>query len=159
MKMKKKLISSLALGAMLAAVPTAAMAEVVTINLGDPLVTVDAGNHVMREVAGADEEGVILVPVRDVAEAFGGTVVYDEAQNLVKLTLPNGNWANIAIGDPVTGTAAATAGDGQGIVEKGTFINDRLYVPATLMATCLGGNVELIDYQRDEVFRLIYYVR
>lgn len=159
MRMKKKLISSLALGAMLAAAPTAAMAEVVTINLGDPLVTVDAGNHVMREVAGADEEGVILVPVRDVAEAFGGTVVYDEAQNLVKLTLPNGNWANIAIEDPVAETTAATAGDGQGIVEKGTFINDRLYVPATLMATCLGGNVELIDYQRDEVFRLIYYVR
>ena len=32
--MKKKLIGSLVLGAMLAAVPTAAMAEVVTINLG-----------------------------------------------------------------------------------------------------------------------------
>ena len=35
--MKKKLIGSLVLGAMLATVPTAAMAEVVTINLGDPL--------------------------------------------------------------------------------------------------------------------------
>ena len=158
--MKKKLIGSLVLGAMLATVPTAAMAEVVTINLGDPLVTVDAGNHVMREVAGVNEDGVILVPVRDVAEAFGGTVVYDESQNVVKLTFPNGNWANIAIEGSFTGTAAETAtSSSNGIVDKGTFINDRLYVPATLMATCLGGRVELIDYQRDEVFRLIYYVR
>lgn len=158
--MKKKLIGSLVLGAMLATVPTAAMAEVVTINLGDPLVTVDAGNHVMREVAGVNEDGVILVPVRDVAEAFGGTVVYDESQNVVKLTFPNGNWANIAIEGSSTGTADETAtNSSNGIVDKGTFINDRLYVPATLMATCLGGRVELIDYQRDEVFRLIYYVR
>ena len=158
--MKKKLIGSLILGAMLATVPTAAMAEVVTINLGDPLVTVDAGNHVMREVAGVNEDGVILVPVRDVAEAFGGTVVYDESQNVVKLTFPNGNWANIAIEGSFTGTADETAtNSSNGIVDKGTFINDRLYVPATLMATCLGGCVELIDYQRDEVFRLIYYVR
>lgn len=158
--MKKKLIGSLVLGAMLATVPTAAMAEVVTINLGDPLVTVDAGNHVMREVAGVNEDGVILVPVRDVAEAFGGTVVYDESQNVVKLTFPNGNWANIAIEGSSTGTADETAtNSSNGIVDKGTFINDRLYVPATLMATCLGGHVELIDYQRDEVFRLIYYVR
>lgn len=157
--MKKKLISSLALGAMLATVPTAAMAEVVTINLGNPLVTVDAGNHVMREVAGVNEEGVILVPVRDVAEAFGGTVVYDETLNLVKLTFPNGNWANITLDGASAGTATTSVSDSQGVVEKGTFINDRLYVPATLMATCLGGNVELIDYQRDEVFRLIYYVR
>ena len=158
--MKKKLIGSLVLGAMLATVPTAAMAEVVTINLGNPLVTVDAGNHVMREVAGVNEDGVILVPVRDVAEAFGGTVVYDESQNVVKLTFPNGNWANIAIEGSSTGTADETAtNSSNGIVDKGTFINDRLYVPATLMATCLGGRVELIDYQRDEVFRLIYYVR
>ena len=158
--MKKKLIGSLVLGAMLATVPTAAMAEVVTINLGDPLVTVDAGNHVMREVAGVNEDGVILVPVRDVAEAFGGTVVYDESQTVVKLTFPNGNWANIAIEGSSTGTAAENAtSSSNGIVDKGTFINDRLYVPATLMATCLGGRVELIDYQRDDVFRLIYYVR
>ena len=154
--MKKKLIGSLVLGAMLAAVPTAAMAEVVTINLGDPLVTVDADSHVMQEVAGVNEDGVILVPVRDVAEAFGGTVVYDESQNVVKLTLPNGNWANIAIEGPSDGVITNS---GNGIVDKGTFINDRLYIPATLMATCLGGRVELIDYQRDEVFRLIYYVR
>lgn len=154
--MKKKLIGSLVLGAMLAAVPTAAMAEVVTINLGDPLVTVDAGSHIMQEVAGVNEDGVILVPVRDVAEAFGGTVVYDESQNVVKLTLPNGNWANIAIEGP---SDEAITDSGNGIVDKGTFINDRLYIPATLMATCLGGRVELIDYQRDEVFRLIYYVR
>lgn len=154
--MKKKLIGSLVLGAMLAAVPTAAMAEVVTINLGDPLVTVDADSHVMQEVAGVNEDGVILVPVRDVAEAFGGTVVYDESQNVVKLTLPNGNWANIAIEGP---SDEAITDSGNGIVDKGTFINDRLYIPATLMATCLGGRVELIDYQRDEVFRLIYYVR
>ena len=154
--MKKKLIGSLVLGAMLAAVPTAAMAEVVTINLGDPLVTVDADSHVMQEVAGVNEEGVIMVPVRDVAEAFGGTVVYDESQNVVKLTLPNGNWANIAIEGP---SDEAITDSGNGIVDKGTFINDRLYIPATLMATCLGGRVELIDYQRDEVFRLIYYVR
>ena len=158
--MKKKLIGSLVLGAMLATAPTAAMAEVVTINLGDPLVTVDAGSHVMREVAGVNEEGIILVPVRDVAEAFGGTVVYDEGQNIVKLTFPNGNWANIAIEGSSTGAAdGAVAALSDGMVDKGTFINDRLYVPATLMATCLGGRVELIDYQRDEVFRLIYYVR
>ena len=156
--MKKKLIGSLVLGAMLATVPTAAMAEVVTINLGDPLVTVDAGNHVMREVAGVNEDGVILVPVRDVAEAFGGTVVYDESQSIVKLSFPNGNWANITL-DGAAETSNAGAEESQGIVDKGTFINDRLYVPATLMATCLGGRVELIDYQRDDVFRLIYYVR
>lgn len=154
--MKKKLISSLVLSAMLAVAPTAAMAEVVTINLGDPLVTVDAGSHIMQEVAGVNEDGVILVPVRDVAEAFGGTVVYDESQNVVKVTLPNGNWANIAIEGP---SDEAITDSGNGIVDKGTFINDRLYIPATLMATCLGGRVELIDYQRDEVFRLIYYVR
>lgn len=154
--MKKKLIGSLVLSAMLAVAPTAAMAEVVTINLGDPLVTVDADSHVMQEVAGVNEDGVILVPVRDVAEAFGGTVVYDERQNVVKVTLPNGNWANIAIEGP---SDEAITDSGNGIVDKGTFINDRLYIPATLMATCLGGHVELIDYQRDEVFRLIYYVR
>ena len=158
--MKKRLIGSLVLGAMLATVPTAAMAEVVTINLGDPLATVDAGSYVMQEVAGVNEEGEILVLVRDVAEAFGGTVVYDESQNVVKLTFPNGNWANIAIEGSSTANADGTVMDsGNGIVDKGTFINDRLYVPATLMATCLGGRVELIDYQSDAVFRLIYYVR
>ena len=158
--MKKKLIGSLVLGALLATVPTAAMAKVVTINLGDPVITVNADSHVMREVAGMNEDGVILVPVRDVAEAFAGTVVYDESQNVVKLTFPNGNWANIAIEGPLSENVdGVTTESDTGIVDKGIFINDRLYIPASLMATCLGGEVELIQDQSGQVFRLIYYVR
>ena len=158
--MKKKWIAALLLGAMLASAPTAAMAQVVTINLGNPKITVDGNSCMMCNVAGINEDGVILVPVRDVAEAFGGTVVYDETQNVVKLTFPNGKWANIAIEDPfLENVDDVTTESDTGIVDKGTFINDRLYIPASLMATCLGGKVELIQDQSGQVFRLIYYVR
>lgn len=155
--MNKKIISSLILGAMLAVTPAAAFAETVTVDLGNPVINVDGSSYVMQDVAGLNEEGVILVPVRDIAEAFGGTVVYDAAENTVKLTFPNGNWANIAIGAPVDGTAADA--DADGIVSTGTFVNDKLYIPATLMATCLGARLELIDYGQDTVYRLIYHVR
>lgn len=158
--MKKKWIAALLLGAMLASAPTAAMAQVVTINLGNPEITVDGNSCMMCNVAGINEDGVILVPVRDVAEAFGGTVVYDETQNVVKLTFPNGNWANIAIEDPfLENVDGVTTESDTSIVDKGTFINNRLYIPASLMATCLGGKVELIQDQSGQVFRLIYYVR
>lgn len=155
--MNKKIISSLILGAMLAVTPATAFAETVTVDLGNPVINVDGSSYVMQDVAGLNEEGVILVPVRDIAEAFGGTVVYDAAENTVKLTFPNGNWANIAIGAPVDG--AADDADADGIVSTGTFVNDRLYIPATLMATCLGARLELIDYGQDTVYRLIYHVR
>ena len=155
--MNKKIISSLILGAMLAVTPATAFAETVTVDLGNPVVNVDGSSYVMQDVAGLNEEGVILVPVRDIAEAFGGTVVYDAAEHTVKLTFPNGNWANIAIGAPVD--EAAADADADGIVSTGTFVNDRLYIPATLMATCLSARLELIDYGQDTVYRLIYHVR
>lgn len=155
--MMKKLISSLALGAMLAAVPTAAMADVMTIDLGNSLATVNGNDYQMQGVAGVDEEGMILVPVRDVAEALGGTVVYDNGQNMVQLTFPNGNWAYMELLDPAA--SDAKTGEEQGMMEKAVFIQDRLYVPAAVMATCLGGRVEMIDYQQGAVFRLIYSVR
>ena len=155
--MNKKIISSLILGAMLAVTPATAFAETVTVDLGNPVVNVDGSSYVMQDVAGLNEEGVILVPVRDIAEAFDGTVVYDAAEHTVKLTFPNGNWANIAIGAPVD--EAAADADADGIVSTGTFVNDRLYIPATLMATCLGARLELIDYGQDTVYRLIYHVR
>ena len=155
--MNKKIISSLILGAMLAVTPATAFAETVTVDLGNPVVNVDGSSYVMQDVAGLNEEGVILVPVRDIAEAFGGTVVYDAAEHTVNLTFPNGNWANIAIGAPVD--EAAADADADGIVSTGTFVNDKLYIPATLMATCLGARLELIDYGQDTVYRLIYHVR
>ena len=110
----------------------------------------------MENVAGISKDGVILVPVRDVAEAYGGTVVYDKASNTVKMTFPNGNWATITIVAPID---QDTVLDGDSIVSVGTFMNDRLYIPATLMATCLGARIELIDWNSDHVYRLIYHVR
>lgn len=159
--MKQKLIGSLLLGALLATTPTAALAETVTIDLGNPVVSVDADDFIMQEVAGVSDDGVILVPVRDVAEAFHGTVVYDEAQGQIRLTFPNGNWANIVISDITAIESAANDGnsDSTGLTTMGTFINDKLYMPATIMASCLGARIELIDYGREEVFRLIYHVR
>lgn len=159
--MKQKLIGTLLLGALFVTTPAAALAETVTIDLGNPVVSVDADDFIMQEVAGVSDDGVILVPVRDVAEAFHGTVVYDEAQGQIRLTFPNGNWANIVISD-ITATESATendTNDSAGMTTMGTFINDKLYMPATVMASCLGARIELIDYGRDEVFRLIYHVR
>lgn len=159
--MKQKLIGTLLLGALFVTTPAAALAETVTIDLGNPVVSVDADDFIMQEVAGVSDDGVILVPVRDVAEAFHGTVVYDEAQGQIRLTFPNGNWANIVISD-ITATELATendTNDSAGLTTMGTFINDKLYMPATVMASCLGAHIELIDYGRDEVFRLIYHVR
>lgn len=154
--LKKKLCAGLLLGAMLAAVPSAALAETVTIDLGNPVVTVDGTDVVMQEVAGVNENGVIMVPVRDVAKAFGGTVVYDGVLNQVKLTFPNGNWADITIQED---NDAADATDDEGITSVGTFMNDRLYIPADVMAICLGARLELVDYGQDHVYRLIYHVR
>lgn len=154
--LKKKLCAGLLLGAMMATVPSAALAETMMIDLGNPVATVDGTDVVMHDVAGISKDGVILVPVRDVAEAFGGTVLYDGTLNQVKLTFPNGNWADITI---QADNNAADNGNAEGIVSVGTFMNDRLYIPADLMATCLGGRLELVDYGRDNVYRLIYHVR
>lgn len=157
--MKKKVLGSLLLGAMLASVPAAAMAETVTINLGNPVASVDADTIVMQSVAGISEDGVILVPVRDVAEAFGGTVVYTPETNQVKLSLPNGQWAEITVQTTANGSANGAADQTDGIVSVGTFVDDKLYIPADLMATCLGARLELIDYGQEGVYRLIYHVR
>lgn len=154
--MKKKLISSLVLGAMLATAPMSAFAGTFTVDLGNPVAVMDGQKVVMDNVAGISEDGEILVPVRDVAEAYGGTVVYDGEENKVSMTFPNGNWATIEIDAQVGEDGLA---DGDGIVSVGTFVNDRLYIPAQLMATCLGARIELVDYGQDHVYRLIYQVR
>ena len=154
--MKKKLISSLVLGALLATAPMSAFAGTCTVDLGNRVAVMDGHKVIMENYAGVSEDGVILVPVRDMAEAYGGTVVYDGAANQVSMTFPNGNWAAIEIDAPV-GEDGAVNGDG--IVSVGTFMNDRLYIPATLMATCLGARIELIDYGQNHVYRLIYHVR
>ena len=156
MHTKKKLISSLVLGALLATAPASAFAGTFTVDLGNRVAVMDGRQVVMENVAGISKDGVILVPVRDVAEAYGGTVVYDKASNTIKMTFPNGNWATITIDAPVD---QDTVLDGDGIVSVGTFMNDRLYIPATLMATCLGARIELIDWNSDHVYRLIYHVR
>ena len=157
--MKKKVLGSLLLGAMLASVPAAAMAETVTINLSNPVASVDADTIVMQSVAGISEDGVILVPVRDVAEAFGGTVVYTPETSQVKLSLPNGQWAEITVQTTANGSTGSAADQTEGIVSVGTFVDDKLYIPADLMATCLGARLELIDYGQEGVYRLIYHVR
>ena len=154
--MKKKIISSIVLGAMLATAPATAFAGTFTVDLGNPVAVMDGQKVMMNDVAGISQDGIILVPVRELAEAYGGTVVYDGEANTVKMTFPNGNWATIEIDSPA---AADGSYDGDGIVSVGTFINDRLYIPATLMATCLGARIELIDYGQDHVYRLIYHVR
>ena len=153
---KKKLISSLLLGAMLATAPASAFAGTFIVDLGNPVAVMDGHKVVMENTAGISKDGVILVPVRDVAEAYGGTVVYDKASNTVNMTFPNGNWATIEIDAPID---QDTVTDGEGIVSIGTFMNDRLYIPATLMATCLGARIELVDWNADHVYRLIYHVR
>ena len=154
--MKKKLISSLVLGAMLATAPMSAFAETLTMDLGSQTAVMDGKKIVLEQAAGIHKNGQILVPVRAVAEAYGGTVVYDKVSNTVKMTFPNGNWATITIDAPVD---QDTVLDGDGIVSVGTFMNDRLYIPAALMATCLGARMELIDWNSDHVYRLIYHVR
>ncbi len=154
--MKKKLISSLVLGAMLATAPAAAFAGTLTMDLGNPVAVMDGQQVVMDNVAGISKDGVILVPVRDVAEAYGGTVVYDADARMVRMTFPNGNWATIEIDAPLGKDGLP---DGNGIMSIGTFVNDRLYIPAQLMATCLGGRIELVDWNSDHVYRLIYHVR
>ena len=156
--MKQKWIKTFVLGAMLATVPTAAMAETVTIDFGDPVISVDAGQYLMREVAGVSEDGVILVPARDVAKAFQGTVIYDEATQQVRFTFPKGNWATIDIHTTDNRTSGNAAQE-NGFNTPAMILNDTLYVPADAMAQCIGGKVELIDYGRDEVYRLIYHVR
>ena len=153
---KKKLISSLVLGAMLATAPASAFAGTFTVDLGNPVAVMDGKKVVMESAAGVSKNGMILVPVRDVAEAYGGTVVYDKASNTVKMTFPNGHWATIEI-DAATGEDGLANGDG--IMSVGTFVNDRLYIPAQLMAVCLGARMEQIDWNSDHVYRLIYHVR
>ena len=153
---RKKLISSLVLGAMLAAAPASAFAGTFTVDLGSPVAVMDGQKVVMEQAAGISKDGVILVPVRDVAEAYGGTVVYDKAANTVKMTFPNGNWATIEIDAPAD---QANVLEGDGIISIGTFMNDRLYIPAQLMAACLGARVELVDWNSDQVYRIIYHVR
>lgn len=156
--MKKKLLSSIVLGAFLATTPMTAFAGTMIVDLGNPVSVMDGKEIWMENVAGISQDGVILVPVRDVAEAYDGTVTYDKETNTVNLRFPNGNWATIEIN-----AAASVDGyrgtSGDGIVSVGTFIDDRLYIPATLMATCLGARIELIDYGQEQVYRVIYHVR
>ncbi len=153
--MKKKLISSLVLGAMLATAPSAAMAGTFTMDFGNHVAVMDGKQMVMANVAGVNDKGTILVPVRAVAEAYGGTVVYNAETNTVDMTFPNGNWAKIEIEAPLD--EDGTAGDG--LVNVATFKDGHMYIPAPLMAACLGGRVEAIDYGSDHVYRLIYHVR
>ena len=94
----KKLISSVLLGAMLATAPMTAFASsTLTLNLGSRVATMNENTIVMQNAAGVTEEGIIMVPVRAVAEAYGGTVVYDGEANTVRMDFPNGNWAEIEI--------------------------------------------------------------
>ena len=153
--MKKKLISSLILGAMLATAPMNAFAGTLTMDLGSQVAVMDGKKIVLEQAAGLNKDGQILVPVRAVAEAYGGTVVYDKVTNIVKMNFPNGDWATIEI-DAAVGE---DSNEKDGIVSVGTFMNDRLYIPAELMALCLGGSVERVDYNSDHVYRIIYHVR
>ncbi len=154
--MKKTWVGALLVGAMLAAAPSAALAETVTVDFGNPVVSVDADQYIMQEVAAVNAEGEFLVPVRDVAQAFNGTVEYSGADSTVKLSFPNGNWATIELGGSVTGSVGTGE---EALVTTAVMTNDHLYVSADLMARLLGGKVEMIDYGHDEVFRLIFYVR
>jgi len=151
----KKLIGSVVLGAMLAATPMAAFAGTLTMNLGSRVATMDADTIVMENAAGVTEDGMIMVPVRAVAEAYGGTVVYDGEAHTVRMDFPNGNWAVIE----VQMDDAEVGDDGSSIVSVAKFVNDRMYIPADLMAVCLGGKVSYVDYGKDHVYRLIYHVR
>ena len=73
--------------------------------------------------------------------------------------MPNGQWAEITIQTTANGSANGDADQTDGIVSVGTFVDDKLYIPADLMATCLGARLELIDYGQEGVYRLIYHVR
>ena len=155
MMKKKKLIASMVLGAMLAIVPGTAFAETMTINLGKTAASMDGESIVMDCAAVMLEDGEIMVPVRTIAEAFGGIVTYDANANMVEMIFLNGHWATVEINPQENGEAD----DNDTIVDRGLFINDRLYIPADLMAVCLGANLSLVDYGQDTVYRLIYHVR
>ena len=159
--MKKKVLGTVLLGALLAAAPMTAMATTAHVDLGNPVMYVNANSHVMRCTAGVNDHGRILVPVRELAEAFGGTVSFDSAARQVSMTFANGNWATITVQEAVQDGQGdeMTYGQDGSIVSVGTFVEDRLYLPAELMAVCLGGKVECIDYNSDHVYRLIYHVR
>lgn len=151
----KKLIGSIVLGAVLASAPMAAFAGTMTVNLGSTVATMDADTIVMEKASGVTESGMIMVPVRAVAEAYGGVVVYDAQANTVRMDFPNGNWAVIE----VQMNDAVADEDGNSIVGVAKFVDGKMYIPADLMAICLGGKVEYIDYGKDHVYRLIYHVR
>ena len=155
MMKKKKLIASMVLGAMLAIVPGTAFAETMTINLGKTAASMDGESIVLDCAAVMLEDGEIMVPVRTIAEAFGGIVTYDANANMVEMIFLNGHWATVEINPQENGEAD----DNDTIVDRGLFINDRLYIPADLMAVCLGANLSLVDYGQDTVYRLIYHVR
>lgn len=153
--MYKKLMSSLVLGALLATAPSAALANTMTVDFFNPVAFMDGQAVIMQQVAIVNEDGEILVPVREMAEAYNGQVEYQKENNTIRLSFPNGQWATIYIAEMTEEPVA----DETGLVSIGTFINDRLYIPASLMATCLGAQLEFISYGQDEVYRLIYHVR
>ncbi len=155
--MRKKLISTLVLGAMLAAAPGTALAETMVVDIGNPIAVLDGEPVVLKHTAGYHEDGTILLPVRDIVEALGGTVVYDETKDMVTISLPNGNWATVEIDR--TAEVGIADGTEDGIVGTGTFIDNRLYLPTPLMAACLGAHIQLIDDGQGEVFRLICHIR
>lgn len=156
----KKLLTAMLTAGLLAFGATAASAETVTFDLGNRTAYVDAGHTYMERAAGVNEKGDILVPVRDVAELFGGTVEYHAEERMISMWFKNGNWALIFIGEEADEDGGALFVDEKGrIVSVGTFKDGHLYLPASLMAMCIGGKVEFVDYGQDSVYRLIYHVR
>lgn len=154
MNLKKKLISTLVVSTMLLTTPMTAFAGTLTMNLGSRIATMDGKQIVLDNAAGTVKDE-IMVPVRAVAEAYGGTVVYNSETNTVSMEFPNGHWATIEISRLV-----GTEGEFEdAFIDIGVFIKGHLYIPADLMAICLGASVEAIDYGADHVYRLIYHVR
>ncbi len=148
-------MSALVLGAVLATAPMSAFAGTLTMNLGSTVATMDENTIVMQNAAFTTKEGIVMVPVRAVAEAYGGTVVYDGEANTVRMDFPSGQWAVLEVQMP--GTATDIESDELYSIAK--FIDDRMYIPADIMALCIGGTVCHVDYESDHVWRLIYHVR
>ena len=157
----KKLATAVLAGTMFFSTIGTASAQTATIDLGSSVATLDGAQVMLSNTAGVNERGEVLVPVRAIAELFGGTVHYYADKNLITLNFPNGNWATINVLDMIQDSADSTpVTDAYGnIISIGTFKDDHLYIPASLMATCLGGKVEAISYGQDSVYRLIYHVR
>ena len=157
--MRKKIIISLILGAMLAATPGMAMAQTMTMDLGSHAAVIDGANYTLEQVAGVNESGQVLVPVRALSKAFQGKVQYIKQENLVKLSFPNGNWADITVMMPNDEEADTVQDTNGSILSVATFMDDRMYIPADLMATCMGARLSVVRDAEGNPYRLIYHVR